>query len=84
MNEDRCVCCGEYVPEGQMVCRSCLNQSISYDQIRWRFCKERRQADSWSYEKGNVDPCGKMRPKGMLRGLIMFVGRLFRGEKYHT
>ena len=68
MNEDRCVCCGEYVPEGQMVCRSCMNQSISYDQIR----------------KGNVDPCGKMRQKGMLRSLIMFVRRLFSGEKYHT
>lgn len=21
--EDRCVCCGEYVPEGRMVCYSC-------------------------------------------------------------
>ena len=22
-NEDRCVCCGEYVPEGRMVCVRC-------------------------------------------------------------
>ena len=24
MNEDRCVCCGEIIPEGQMVCPNCL------------------------------------------------------------
>jgi hypothetical protein len=24
MNEDRCVCCGEIIPEGVMVCLSCL------------------------------------------------------------
>lgn len=23
MNDDRCVCCGAYVPEGRMVCRTC-------------------------------------------------------------
>ena len=22
--EDRCVCCGEIIPEGQMVCPNCL------------------------------------------------------------
>jgi hypothetical protein len=24
MNEDRCVCCGEIIPEGQWVCPNCL------------------------------------------------------------
>lgn len=24
MNEDRCVCCGEIIPEGRMVCPNCL------------------------------------------------------------
>ena len=24
MNEDRCVCCGEIVPEGSWVCPNCL------------------------------------------------------------
>ena len=24
MNEDRCVCCGEIIPEGRMVCPKCL------------------------------------------------------------
>ena len=23
-NEDRCVCCGEIIPEGRMVCPNCL------------------------------------------------------------
>lgn len=26
MNEDRCVCCGEYVPEGRMVCQKCSDK----------------------------------------------------------
>lgn len=25
MSEDRCVCCGEIVPEGRMVCQQCIN-----------------------------------------------------------
>ena len=24
MNEDRCICCGEIIPEGRMVCPNCL------------------------------------------------------------
>ena len=24
MAEDRCVCCGEIIPEGMMVCHNCL------------------------------------------------------------
>lgn len=24
MNEDRCVCCGEIVPEGSLACPNCL------------------------------------------------------------
>lgn len=24
MTEDRCVCCGEIIPEGMMVCPNCL------------------------------------------------------------
>lgn len=28
MNEDRCVCCGEIIPEGRMVCPQCDQQEI--------------------------------------------------------
>lgn len=35
MNVDRCVCCGEYVPEGSMVCRSCACKSGAFDQVKW-------------------------------------------------
>lgn len=27
MNNDTCVCCGQYVPEGRQVCQSCQNSS---------------------------------------------------------
>lgn len=27
MTEDRCVCCGEIIPEGRMVCGNCENNS---------------------------------------------------------
>lgn len=27
MDTDRCVCCGDYVPEGTMVCKQCLPQN---------------------------------------------------------
>lgn len=33
---DVCVCCGEYVPEGQQVCTSCQNipkKHLTYEQI---------------------------------------------------
>lgn len=41
MSDDRCVCCGSYVPEGRQVCSTCSGdkkQEISAeeaDMIRW-------------------------------------------------
>ena len=35
MNEDRCVCCGEYVPEGSMVCSNCISKTKSFEQVVW-------------------------------------------------
>lgn len=29
MSEDRCVCCGEIVPEGRMVCPYCENHNMT-------------------------------------------------------
>ena len=26
MSENRCVCCGEIIPEGSMVCQGCINR----------------------------------------------------------
>lgn len=41
-NEDTCVCCGEYVPEGQQVCRTCehkAKQKLGYaPQPYWKQC----------------------------------------------
>lgn len=34
MNEDRCVCCGEYVPEGRMVCQKCYDRYWMIDQYK--------------------------------------------------
>lgn len=31
MAENRCVCCGEVIPEGKQVCRMCALKSISKD-----------------------------------------------------
>lgn len=31
MNEDRCVMCGGYVPEGRMICSSCENAEPSFE-----------------------------------------------------
>ena len=28
MEDDRCVCCGEYVPEGRQVCWGCENRDV--------------------------------------------------------
>lgn len=37
MNESRCVCCGELVPEGWMVCIKCEmreNEAVVYGRIK--------------------------------------------------
>lgn len=34
MNEDRCVMCGEHVPEGRMVCHSCEYTEPSFDTVK--------------------------------------------------
>lgn len=33
MNEDRCVCCGRYVPEGTMICWTC-SQLLDEDTLQ--------------------------------------------------
>lgn len=37
MNEDRCVCCGEIIPEGRMVCPNC-KQTVKTGDCKW--CKD--------------------------------------------
>ena len=37
-NADRCVCCGEIIPEGRMVCPQC-DQPDRHEPIRCDFCK---------------------------------------------
>ena len=32
MTEDRCVCCGEMIPEGRMVCPQCEKAIMNYQQ----------------------------------------------------
>ena len=34
MGEDRCVVCGELIPEGRMVCPICENIEPSFDTIK--------------------------------------------------
>lgn len=34
--EDRCVCCGDIVPEGRMVCRICEQKAIAGQQMNGR------------------------------------------------
>lgn len=31
MNEERCVCCGEIIPEGRQVCPNCENKAKEND-----------------------------------------------------
>lgn len=33
MNENRCVCCGEIIPEGRMVCLRCEIRSYTDEQL---------------------------------------------------
>lgn len=33
MNEDRCICCGEVVPEGRMVCWGCEHNIVKVGAI---------------------------------------------------
>ena len=33
MNEDRCVCCGAYIPEGTMICHCCEIKTRNGEQI---------------------------------------------------
>ena len=33
MDADRCVCCGEIVPEGRMICRRCEREEMKYGAI---------------------------------------------------
>lgn len=37
MNEDRCVCCGEIIPEGRMVCPNCL---VTVKAGECKYCKD--------------------------------------------
>lgn len=34
MTEDKCVVCGEYVPEGRMVCQKCENGEPSFNTVK--------------------------------------------------
>lgn len=38
MSVDRCVMCGEYVPEGRMICPACKNMEPSFDTIDIKVC----------------------------------------------
>ena len=42
MSEDRCVCCGEIVPEGRMVCQKCKGMD---EEIIHRMSKRIRQLE---------------------------------------
>ena len=79
MNEDRCVCCGEYVPEGQMVCHSCMCKSITYNPTR--------QEGDMAIEQLNesdVSFCEKLSIKTMIHGLITLIRKLFSCIKKNT
>lgn len=34
MNEDRCIMCGKYVPEGRMICHNCECVEPSFDTVK--------------------------------------------------
>lgn len=50
--EDRCIMCGEYVPEGRQVCRVCEQQILDGDKQVKKSKKERHihksHWDNWS------------------------------------
>lgn len=31
--EDRCICCGEIIPEGKMICAKCENAVTNYESM---------------------------------------------------
>ena len=38
MDEERCVMCGEVIPEGDMVCRKCIDKEPSFDTVKINVC----------------------------------------------
>ena len=42
MSENRCVCCGQIIPEGEQVCIACRNEAMSYERNVDKSRKRRR------------------------------------------
>lgn len=51
--ENRCVCCGEIIPEGRMVCPMCEFGTMQNDGLK----EFRKCGDSWTYCDGECDRC---------------------------
>ena len=54
MNENRCVCCGEIISEGRMVCLSCQRREIKIGMIMQSYGTEKDEGKK-SKEKGKED-----------------------------
>ena len=79
MREDRCVCCGSYVPEGQMVCHSCMCKVFLSDQFSLKHDMEMREMDEYA-----VSFSEKMHPKTVIRSFITLVRKLSYGRKENS
>lgn len=51
MNENRCVCCGEIIPEGRMVCPKCQGQ---FDKLESTMSFVASQLRAQHQEGGNI------------------------------
>lgn len=56
MDADRCICCGEVIPEGKMICSKCEQEEIKTGvllQNNGATAKEIQDAYEWLYS--NID-----------------------------
>ena len=56
MNNNRCVCCGEIIPEGRMVCLLCEKKQIKLGLILQSFQATTKEvSNAYSFMEGNDD-----------------------------
>ena len=61
MNEERCICCGEVIPEGRQVCWSCEHRMIKMGAIlQSRNATEEEVAKAYNFLKAKHKTINKM------------------------
>ena len=69
MSENRCVCCGQVIPEGDQVCISCKNEAMNYER---QVTRDRKIRNTCKYLLEEwIIPLGMV---GVFVGLLILAG----------